>query len=143
MFLAFIAIALELAAMAFGAKLVVCCCKANWKKRFLCEKGALDEYAYRDKKEQLHESYIETGFKEGEHGKKTCHRNCFAFFEFIGYFTIIISFIALVCTIVAFGYFLNDVNNLKQERELNGPTEQYHYDLDKLRIYSANDGDHR
>jgi hypothetical protein len=121
MFIAFIAIALELGVMALGAKLIISCCKACFKRHlfYTQQENVVIERT---------EGHVKEYHKHGGH--------CFGFFKFIGYFTMILSFIALVCTFVSLSCFMKDIKNL--ERDHNGPSEQYRYDLDKLRIYSDN-----
>lgn len=138
MFIAFIAIALELAVMAFGAKVVLacykaCCCRKKYYggNRLGYDTSIVENAAPINKMEGQANYIVSEHAEFKEHHKR--EHNCFGFLKFIGYFTMALSFIALVCTGIAFSCFINDVKNL--ERDRNGPVEQYRYDLDKLRIY--------
>lgn len=139
MFIAFIAVALELAAIAFGAKVVLACYKACFRRNYLCG-DRLGENAALERTESA-TSYVQRDHPHHEGtGQHKREAHCFGFLKFIGYFVMALSFIALVCTIWTMTCFMKDVKDLQRHHNGSAPTEQYRYDLDKLRLYSGNHG---
>lgn len=127
MFTAFIAVALELLALAVGAKVLLACC------RDCCKDCCRDKSA--NPMTRTAETNVSTVHKEHCKGK---HHNCHGFLKAIGYFTIVMSVVAFVCTCVALSCFLTDA--IRLEKESNGPVEQYNHNLDRLRKYGASYG---
>lgn len=136
MFIAFIAVALELAALAFGAKVVLSYYKACFRRSCLCSDKLRSGENIPLERTESSTSYVrEHPLRETKAHEK---HDCLGLMKFIGYFTIILSFIALVGTLIAFGCFIKDVKDLERHHDV--PSEQYRFDLDKLRIYTGNDG---
>lgn len=128
MFTAFIAVALELVALACGALLLIGACRNCCKGNCSSTVSGTGEYKVGH----------DTDTKYSDDHCKSDHHKCKCFLRVISFFTMGLSLIALVCTVIALVCFLVNVNRL--ERDTNAPVEQYNHDLNKLRKYSSNYG---
>jgi hypothetical protein len=139
MFTAFIAIALELLALAMGAAVLLACCRDCFRGKCVKSLTRTDDNKNRVEVTRTDDTRnkveVDRTHPRTEYCKRE-HQKCHGFLKSIGYFTIIVSVIGLIGTCVALSCFLMDVKQL--ENDTNGPVEQYNYDLNKLRKYSDN-----
>jgi hypothetical protein len=118
--------------LAVGAKILLACCRECYGGKYATSLVRTDENdENKDRRDEVNT------YPQRERYKQDPHK-CNDFIKVIGYFTIVMSVIALIGTCVALSFFLIDAKRL--ERDSNVPVEQYNHNLDRLRKYTGNYG---